>query len=62
VIEKGGTDDGGRVRWRGDEVGYELGCEKEKEGVFLFVFVLFSKSFQNNWVEKGVLRKGKFET
>jgi len=43
VIEKGGTDDGGRVRRRGDEVGYILGCKEEEEGVFLFV--LFSKSF-----------------
>lgn len=24
---------------RGGEVGYILGCEKEEEGVFLFVFV-----------------------
>jgi hypothetical protein len=45
VIEKGGTDDGGRVRRRGDEVGYILGCKEEEEGVFLFLFVLFSKSF-----------------
>ncbi len=43
MIEKGGADDGGRVRRRGDEVGYILGCEEEKERVFLFV--LFSKSF-----------------